>query len=83
MTNDGRLRRECAVENIPVLWGLEIVAFLVDGDVLTVGAAEEIGRAVQRANPRFITESVIADFLERIGFAARKESRRKPRKGDS
>ncbi|HVS10393.1 MAG TPA: hypothetical protein VMS76_11005 [Planctomycetota bacterium] len=80
VTNDGRLRRECAVENVPVLWGLEIIAFLVDGGVLTASAAEELGRAVQRANPKFITESVIVGFLERIGVAVRKELGRKPRK---
>src|SRR3990172_2486046 len=57
VTNDGRLRRECAAEKIPVLWGLETVA------LLTAKAAEEIGRAIQRANPRFITDEVIKGFL--------------------
>jgi hypothetical protein len=72
VTNDGRLRRECAAENIPVLWGLETVALVVDAGVLTAAAAEEIGRATQRANPRFITAEVIAGFLERIGLSAKK-----------
>ncbi len=81
VTNDGRLRCECAAENVPVLWGLETVALLVDDGVLTAKAAEEIGRAIQRANPKFITVSVIAAFLDRIGAAAKKKPRRKPRRG--
>lgn len=71
VTNDGRLRRECAVEKVPVLWGLETLALLVDGGVLTTEAAEEIGRAIQRANSRFITNEVIERFLERIGIPAK------------
>ena len=67
VTNDGRLRRECAAEKVPVLWGLETVALLVDAGVLTAKAAEEIGRAIQRANLRFITDQVIKNFLGRIG----------------
>ncbi len=82
VTNDGRLRRECAAEKVPVLWGLETVALLVDGGVLTAKAAEEVGRAIQRANPRFITDEVIAGFLGRIGLSPRKVRPRKaPKKG--
>jgi len=77
VTNDGRLRRECTAEEVPVLWGLETVALLVDGGALTAVAAEEIGRAIQRANPRFITDDVIAGFLERIGLAPKKMGPRK------
>jgi predicted nucleic acid-binding protein len=83
VTNDGRLRRECAAEKVPVLWGLETVALLVDGGVLTANAAEQIGRAIQRANPVFITDEVIEGFLERIGSAGKKKARRKKRKGDA
>jgi predicted nucleic acid-binding protein len=80
VTNDGRLRRECTAESVPVLWGLETVALLVEDSVLTAKAAEEIGRAIQRANPHFITEEVIARFLARIGLAPKKSPRRKPPK---
>ena len=83
VTNDGRLRRECTAEKVPVLWGLETVALLVDGGVLTAKAAAEIGRAIQRANPKFITDGVIEGFLERIGSAGKKKVRRKKRKGDT
>jgi hypothetical protein len=81
VTNDGRLRRECATENVPVLWGLETVALLVEGAVLTAVAAEEIARAVQRANPRFITDDVLQRFLVRIGAGTKNAPRPRPRKG--
>ncbi len=76
VTNDGRLRRECAAEKVPVLWGLETVALLVDDGVLTARAAEEIGRAIQRANPKFITDAVIRGFRERIAGAEKKKRRK-------
>ncbi len=66
-----------------MLWGLETVALLVDDGVLTATAAEEIGRAMQRVNPKFITDEVIEAFLERIGSAGKKRVRPKKRKGDA
>jgi hypothetical protein len=60
-----------------VLWGLETVALLVEQSVSTAKAAEEIARAIPRAKPRFITEDVIARFLERIGLAPKKSPKRK------
>ena len=48
------------------LWGLEVVALLVEDGVLPVKAAEDIGRTVQAANPKFITVQVLERFLKRI-----------------
>jgi predicted nucleic acid-binding protein len=79
VTNDGRLRRECEAEEIPVLWGLETIALLVDAQVLPVAEAERLGRAIQRSNPRFITDKVMKGFLERIGVV-RKKPDLKPRR---
>jgi len=39
VTNDGRLRRECATEGIATLWGLEVVALLVEDGALPAKAA--------------------------------------------
>ena len=79
VTNDGRLRRECEAEKIPVLWGLETIALLVDAQVLPVVEAERLGRAIQRSNPRFITDKVMKGFIERIGVV-RKKPDPKPRR---
>jgi hypothetical protein len=80
VTNDRRLRIECATENVDVLWGLETVALLVDRGVLVAGAAEEIALAIQAVNPKFITAAVIAGFRERIGFAPKSKASTKPRR---
>ena len=49
-------------------------------DHLCLLLAEDIGRAIQRANPRFITDEVITGFLERIGLAPKKRVHKEPRK---
>lgn len=72
VTNDGRLRRECVAEGVPVLWGLETLAMRVDGGAIDAKSAEAIGRAVQRVNPRFITDPVIAAFVKRIAGTGRR-----------
>src|SRR3990172_755989 len=36
VTNDGRLRRECQAEGIPVCWGLELVTLAVEAGGLLV-----------------------------------------------
>lgn len=74
VTNDARLRRECTAEGITTLWGLEVVALLVEESVLAVSVAEGIGRAIQAANPKFITVQILHRFLKRISAS---ESRMK------
>jgi predicted nucleic acid-binding protein len=75
VTNDGRLRRECAAEGIATLWGLEVVALLVEDSVLSVSAAEDIGKAIQAANPKFITMQILHRFLMRVGAAGPRTKR--------
>lgn len=68
VTNDGRLRRACAAERVPALWGLEMLALLVEARALGLAEAERLARAVQRVNPMYINERVIERFLARLGF---------------
>ncbi|MGQ0503947.1 MAG: PIN domain-containing protein [Myxococcaceae bacterium] len=77
VTNDGRLRRECTTEKVPVLWGLETVALLVEDGALTPLSAQEIAKAIQRSNPRYITEAVMNRFLQRIGISNKKAPRKR------
>ena len=84
VTNDGHLRRQCAAEDVPVIWGLETVALLVDAGALKRKAAAEIGQAIQQVNPRYITPAILTAYLERIGAATTTGPRRPPRhKSDS
>ncbi|HEX2568171.1 MAG TPA: PIN domain-containing protein [Polyangia bacterium] len=68
VTNDGRLRRACLSEGIPVLWGLEMLALLVEARGLDLTAADRLARAVQRVNPMYINDRVIDRFLARLGL---------------
>jgi len=77
VTNDGRLRRECRSEQIPILWGLEIMFPLVADGHLTRNAARSVARAIAAANPVFITTEIIARFDARV--EALKIARRPPR----
>jgi predicted nucleic acid-binding protein len=71
VTNDGKLRRECAVEKVPVLWGLEPMIALVGAGHLTVAEAKKVALAIQKENPLYITTAVIRKFVQRIEGAGR------------
>jgi predicted nucleic acid-binding protein len=75
VTNDGRLRRECAAERVPVLWGLEPMIDLVATGHMTSAQAREIAERIHLANPLFITMAIVDRFTARL-----KSSRDKPRR---
>lgn len=70
VTNDGRLRRECTVEKVPVLWGLELMVPLVADRHLSIGAANSVAEAIHAANPLYITDDILRRFAVRIGRGA-------------
>lgn len=67
VTNDGRLRRECTAEGVGVLWGLEVLAVLVETKALPTARAESIAQAIHELNPLHINQRVLRRFLNRIG----------------
>jgi len=75
VTNDGRLRRECRAEKVPVWWGLELMVPLVSDRHLTAAAAAAVAQAIQAANPLYITDEILRRFAARIGRA---DSPKKP-----
>jgi predicted nucleic acid-binding protein len=72
VTNDGRLRRECGAEKVPVLWGLEPLIDLIEGGHLTVTQAHEVATRIHESNPLFITKDIVTRFLARARAAAKK-----------
>jgi hypothetical protein len=76
ITNDGRLRRECTADKVPVWWGLELMVPLVAGRHLTIPAAMAVAEAIQTTNPLYITKEIVRRFEMRI---ARTTGRRTPR----
>lgn len=66
VTNDRRLRRECATEKVEVLWGLDVIRILVEAGALTVEGAEEAARSIRASNPRYVPDSVVVEFVRRL-----------------
>jgi predicted nucleic acid-binding protein len=62
VTNDGRLRRECRSEEVPVRWGLELMVPLVAAGHLTISAATAVAETIHASNPMFITTQILGSF---------------------
>jgi len=75
VTNDGRLRRECGVEGVGVLWGLEPMVDLVADGHMTAPQAREVAERIHQANPLFITTEIVKRFVARVNAAAAKKGR--------
>lgn len=65
VSNDGRLRRACADEDVSVLWGLELLAHVVEAGALPVAAGIELAEAMASCNP-YLTKTVVNRFVARI-----------------
>lgn len=52
VTNDGRLRKACDEDEVPVLWGLEVLAQVVEAGGLPVKAAIELAKRMAACNRR-------------------------------
>lgn len=76
VTNDGRLRRECAAEGVAVLWGLEPMIDLVAVGQLEAAEAKRLAASIRVANPHFVTEGVVAAFGVKVDAAVRTRKRR-------
>lgn len=66
VSNDKQLRSICKSSGVPVMWGLELLALLVEGGALSAASARDIGKSIAASNKR-IGAAVIARFLTRIG----------------
>ncbi len=66
VTNDRKLRRACAEVEVQTVWGLELVAWLVEAEALPAAAAEQIAATIQAANPGYVTSAVMRRFELRV-----------------
>jgi hypothetical protein len=76
VTNDKRLRRACAEVEVPTVWGLELVIWLVEAKALTATAAQEIAEAIRAANPGYVTDAVMSRFAQKVRAVGNKRGRR-------
>jgi hypothetical protein len=66
VTNDRRLRTECESHHVKVRWSLALLELLVRAGALTAAAAIDTAAAFQRANPRYITDTIVKRFRARL-----------------
>lgn len=66
VTNDGRLRKVCAEDGVDVLWGLQLLARLVEAGGLPVDDAMELANDMARLNP-FLTANILKRFKASLG----------------
>ncbi len=66
VTNDKRLRRECADVGVATVWGLELVVLLVEAHAISAAAAQGIADAIRAANPGYVTDRVMSGFRQKI-----------------
>jgi predicted nucleic acid-binding protein len=69
VTNDRRLRGECATVGVDVLWGLQLLGALVQKGVLPSRDAVAAAWAIHRTNPRFIPEHLVKKFAASLARA--------------
>ena len=73
VTNDKNLRKLCSQEDIPLLWGLELLAELHKAGGISGKEAEMIAQAIRESNPKHITAKIVLRFTDII---RRQESER-------
>jgi predicted nucleic acid-binding protein len=66
VTNDRALRNSCEELAIPAFWGLELMIRLAAERHLTIEAAINIATAIQKSNPRHISEEILERFSLRL-----------------
>jgi hypothetical protein len=65
VSNDGAVRKACAVEAVPVLWGLEMMGLAVEVKALGPAEAENAAWAIHRENPRYVTKEIVERFIRK------------------
>lgn len=72
VTNDKRLRVECASVTVEVLWGLELLGGLAQQGALTPKQAEDAAWEIHRTNPRFVTRAIVEAFCAKVNPRGRR-----------
>ncbi len=68
VTNDIPLRRQCELEGIPLLWGIQLICILVESAVLPAKHAGAIILEIQKNNPKYITDIIVQKAFKRLGI---------------
>lgn len=66
VSNDKQLRAACEAAKVPVLWGFQVLAMLVDARALSAADARTIATSIAASNKR-IGRAVLTRFLAKLG----------------
>lgn len=66
LSNDGPLREACKAQGVSVVWGLEIMLWLVQARHLDADKAIEVAEAIHLSNPLYITRKIITTFRHKV-----------------
>jgi len=67
VTNDKPLRRECTIEKVPLIWGIELICILVESGGLDITRAKSFIIQMQQNNPKYFTDEIIKLAFTRLG----------------
>jgi len=67
VTNDKPLRKECTLEGIPLIWGIELICILVESGGLDIASAKSYILQIQQNNPKYFTDEIIKMAFTRLG----------------
>ncbi len=62
VTNDKNLRSLCEKENVPLLWGLQLIIELHKSGGIPMEDALDIGQRIHETNPKHITQTIVNRF---------------------
>ena len=65
IVNDVRLRKECQIQGVTVIWGLEMLVLMVESGQLTVERARGCALKIYEINPS-ITKAILDEFQARL-----------------
>lgn len=63
VTNDKNLRKLCAQEGVPLLWGLQLLAELHHAGGVSAEDATDLAEKIHKSNPKHITPKIIERFV--------------------
>jgi predicted nucleic acid-binding protein len=66
VTNDTALRKECGIESVQAVWGLEVLVGLVEARQLGKDSALSIATKIHDNNPRHITLAILSRLEQRL-----------------
>lgn len=67
VTNDKPLRKECTIEDVPLIWGIELICILVESGGLDIASAKSYLLKMQYDNPKYFTDEIIKMAFARLG----------------